>query len=87
MPDGTTDDGGTVLSRLQRVRAAGFASRREVAELREAVAELQEEMQEARRLNRRLAEITDIVEELLLPAAQRDETRLRERLESYASSL
>lgn len=66
---------------------ARFASRRQVEELAAAVAELDEEIQEARRLNRRLAELTDVVEELLLPAAQRDDERLRERLDSYTSSL
>ena len=87
MPEGTSDDSGRVLTRLQRVRSAGFATKREVAELRAVVAELEEEVQEARRLHRRLAEITDVVEELLLPAAQRDESRLRERLQSYTTSL
>ena len=35
-------------------------------------------MQESRRLNRRLAELTDIVEELLVPLAQRDEDKVNE---------
>lgn len=72
---------------LTRFRSSGYATKHEVKELRAALAELEDEMQEARRLNRRLAEITDIVQELLLPAAQRDEEMLRERLEKYAASL
>jgi hypothetical protein len=72
---------------LTRFRSSGYATKREVEELRAAVEELDEEIQEARRLNRRLAEITDIVQELLLPASQRDEERLRQRLETYATSL
>lgn len=66
---------------------ARFASRQKVEELEAAIAVLDEEVQEARRMNRRLAELTDVVQELLLPAAQRDDERLRERLDSYTSSL
>jgi hypothetical protein len=43
---------------------------------------LEEEMQEARRLNRRLAELMDVVEELLLPLSQQD----HERVEAYLAS-
>jgi hypothetical protein len=76
-----------VRAKVREAVYARFASRRQVEELAAAVAELDEEIQEARRLNRRLAELTDVVEELLLPAAQRDDERLRERLDSYTSSL
>ena len=51
------------------------------------ISALEEEMQEARRLNRRLAELTDIVQELLLPVAQRDEEKLAASLEKYAARL
>ena len=44
-------------------------------------------MQEARRLNRRLAELTDIVQELLVPVAQRDEEKLQACLDKYADHL
>ena len=87
MADGRAGSGGRMRTALTRFRSSGHATRREVEELRAAVEELDEEIQEARRLNRRLAEITDIVQELLLPASQRDEERLRERLETYATSL
>lgn len=70
------------------------ALRREVRQLRAQlattrgrVAELESEMQEARRLNRRIAEVTDIVEEVLLPAANRDDERLRRALDKYADAL
>jgi hypothetical protein len=59
----------------------------EVASLRRRVRRLEDEMQEARRLNRRLAELTDIVQELLVPLAQRDEDKINEYLERYSSSL
>ncbi len=74
-------------AKIREAFYARFASREKVEELEAAIAELEEEVQEARRLNRRLAELTDVVQELLLPAAQRDDERLRERLDSYTSSL
>jgi hypothetical protein len=63
------------------VRAEG------VDALRERVAVLEEEVQECRRLNLRLAELTDVVQELLLPVAQRDEERISALLEKYSREL
>lgn len=59
----------------------------EIKTLRERVADLEQEMQECRQLNRRLAEITDVVAEVLLPAGQRDEERLRTLLTKYETTL
>ena len=67
-----------------RMRAEG------VDALRERVATLEGEVQECRQLNLRLAELTDVVQELLVPLAQRDETRLAEaveRLEKYSRGI
>lgn len=58
-----------------------------VAELRRRVEELEAEVQESRRLNRRLAELMDVVEELLVPLAQRDEERVRAFLDSHSQVL
>ena len=55
--------------------------------LRERVTVLEQEVQECRQLNLRLAELTDVVQELLLPVAQRDEQRLSELLEKYSKGL
>jgi hypothetical protein len=55
--------------------------------LRERVARLEDEVQECRQLNLRLAELTDVVQELLVPVAQRDEQRVTEVLEKYSRSL
>jgi hypothetical protein len=55
----------------------------QVTRLRKRVAELEQEMQETRRLSRRVAELTDLVQELLLPAADRDEEKLRRLLDGY----
>ena len=56
-------------------------------ELQERVARLEDDVHEARQLHRRLAELTDVVEELLVPVAQRDEARLGEVLERYRAGL
>jgi hypothetical protein len=55
--------------------------------LEERVAELEAEVQECRQVNLRLAELTDVVAELLLPVAQRDETRIGEVLQRYHDSV
>ena len=55
--------------------------------LRERVAELEDEVQECRQLNLRLAELTDVVQELLLPVAARDEERIGAVLEKYSQGL
>jgi hypothetical protein len=47
------------------------------------VAALEEAVQDNRALNVRLAELTDVVTELLLPVAARDEKKLEELLEKY----
>jgi Domain of unknown function (DUF6752) len=48
---------------------------------------LEDEMQENRQLHRRVAELTDVVAELLLPIADRDEERVSELLAAYRSQL
>jgi hypothetical protein len=49
-------------------------------ELGDRVAMLEREVQELRQVNRRLADVLDVVTELLVPAVDRDETQLREAL-------
>jgi hypothetical protein len=55
--------------------------------LRERVSVLEDEVQECRQLNLRLAELTDVVQELLLPVAQRDEKAISAVLEKYSEGL
>lgn len=45
---------------------------------------LEEEIQEARNLNKRLAEVIDVFVEVLVPAERRDPARLQEALDRYA---
>lgn len=58
----------------------------EISELRERLATLEQEVYEHRALNRRLAELIDVVAELLLPATYPDEQRLTEALSRLADS-
>jgi hypothetical protein len=58
-----------------------------VLDLRHRVNRLEQEVQECRALNLRLAELTDRVTELLLPVAQRDEAKVTELVERYQRSL
>ncbi|MGI8644957.1 MAG: DUF6752 domain-containing protein [Nocardioides sp.] len=82
----------------QRIRERGGAAARrlglhdaatsaEVDALRQRVEVLEEEVQEGRQLNLRLAELTDVVGELLLPVAHRDEARVAEVMEKYARGI
>ncbi|HVX55465.1 DUF6752 domain-containing protein [Nocardioides sp.] len=48
---------------------------------------LEEEVQELRQLNRRIAELTDVVAELLIPIQDRDEAKVAEVLERYRSGI
>lgn len=48
---------------------------------------LEEEVQELRQLNRRIAELTDVVAELLIPIQDRDEAKVAEVLERYRNSI
>jgi len=83
----------------QRLRGRGKLAVRSIARAREAlrsdeldvlrsrVEELEDEIQECRQLNLRLAELTDLVQELLLPVAARDEEKVAELMERYSKSL
>ena len=70
-----------MVNRLRETRAG------EYLDLRRRVRRLEAEVQECRALNIRLAELTDIVTELLLPVAARDEEKLAELLEKYRQSV
>lgn len=61
--------------------------RAQVHKLTARVTELEAEMQEARRLNKRIAELTDVVAEVLLPVDQRDDDSIREGLAGYLKTL
>ena len=60
---------------------------RDLPALERRVAALEAEVQECRQVNLRLAELTDVVAELLLPVAQRDEARIAEAFERFDRSV
>ncbi len=60
---------------------------RERGSLRERVRVLEAEVQENRQLNRRIAELTDVVAELLIPLEARDQERVDEVLERFRTGL
>ena len=64
---------------LTRLRSTPAADR--IAHLEAQVAELQESVEENRRLNERLSDVLDVITELLVPAADRDDARVVEALE------
>jgi len=59
---------------------------RAIDDVRARLRERRAAVQENRRLNRRIAELTDLVTELVVPIADRDEEKVRELLAEYRSS-
>lgn len=55
--------------------------------VRARLAALEVEAHENRQLQRRVAELTDVVTELLIPIADRDEARVQELLTDYRAGL
>lgn len=51
------------------------------------VAELEQEIQETRKLNQRLSDLIDVVTEILVPVADRDDERMREALARLDSAV
>jgi hypothetical protein len=69
----------------QRVKTRACQSA--TLDLRKRVKVLEDEVQECRRLNLRVAELTDLVMELLLPVSQQDEQKVQDLLVRYQDSL
>lgn len=63
------------------------AGKAAIRELQQRVADLEADMTEMRRHNLRLAEIADVVQELLVPMASRDEAAIRRAIERFQDSL
>ncbi|MPZ01080.1 MAG: hypothetical protein GEU97_24570 [Actinophytocola sp.] len=72
------------VAKLERRRLA--AAERQIRALNDRVERLETELRLERQLSRRVAEVTDIVQEVLLPAANRDDDRIREALDRYRDS-
>ena len=70
------------VERMMRAVAGG-----QLDELQQRLQALEAEVQECRQLNIRLAEITDLVEQLLLPMAARDEEKIAAAVEKYSRTI
>jgi len=76
-----------VVSVTVRDKLNVVARFRSVAELEQRVADLEADMREVRQHNLRLAEISDVIQELLIPLASRDEAKVQEAIERFNKSL
>lgn len=70
---------------VERVARAVAGDR--LDQLQDRLESLELEVQECRQLNIRLAEVTDLVEQLLLPMATRDEEKIAAAVERYSRTL
>lgn len=70
-----------------RVKARAKRALAERGDLHGRLSALEAEVQENRALNRRIAELTDVVAELLLPVAQRDQEKIDDLLENYRKTV
>ena len=73
-------------ARLRRV-ARGAVDRSPLGELVRRVEALESEIEELRQQNLRLAEIADVVQELLVPLSSRDQARVDAAIEKFSQSL
>lgn len=65
----------------------GRGARRELDDLRSRVVAIEESIAELRRHHLRLAELTDVVQELVVPLASRDEARAAEAIDKFQQGL
>ena len=63
------------------------ASRTPLGEMQRRIEALESEIEELRQQNLRLAEIADVVQELLVPLSSRDQARVDEAIEKFSQSL
>jgi len=78
-----------LMARLTRGRSESGGhspTQAQLAELRARVSSLEAAIYESRSLNERLSDVIDVVVELLVPAVDRDEARLRELLTSVGAA-
>lgn len=73
-------------ARLRRV-ARGAVDRSPLGELVRRVEALESEIEELRQQNLRLAEIADVVQELLVPLSSRDQAKVDAAIEKFSKGL
>jgi hypothetical protein len=72
---------------MQVKKALRQISPQRISDLERRVADLEEDLAAARRHNLRLAELVDVVQELLIPLVGRDEAAAAEAIERFRKSL
>ena len=65
----------------------GRSARREVEALQARVESIESAIAELRRHHLRLAELTDVVQELLVPIASRDEERISKAIDEFQQGI
>lgn len=70
---------------VERVARAVAGDR--LDKLQQRLEHLEAEVQECRQLNIRLAEVTDVVEQLLLPIAAQDQEKIAVAVEKYSRTV
>ena len=75
------------MNPLNRLRRGDDEEAGEGRGIEARVAALEEAVEENRRLNQRLADVIDVVTELLVPAVDRDDKRLKEALANLGKTL
>ncbi|GAA4676493.1 hypothetical protein GCM10023226_12140 [Nocardioides nanhaiensis] len=75
------------VGKVKQAVRRGIPSRAEVEDLRARVRELEEAVAECRRHHHRTAELTDLVQALLVPLATRDDAALQQVLREYTDQL
>ena len=75
------------LPRFRSVRSRMGPSGPSKEELAQRVAALEDAVEENRRLNQRLADVVDVVTELLVPAMDRDDERVKKALADLGKTL
>ena len=73
-------DSASIKARIQHRRMR-------VRDLEERIEVMEDEMQEHRQLSRRVAELTDLIADLLVPLAQNDQAKVDEIVDRYRASI
>lgn len=68
-------------------RVARAVAGHRLDDLQQRLDDLEAEVQECRQLNIRLAEVTDLVEQLLLPIAAQDQEKIATAVEKYTRTI
>lgn len=76
-----------LVNRIRRLREPAQAPNGGGHRLAARVSALEEAVEESRRLNQRLADVIDVVTEVLVPALDRDDERVRKALKDLDKTL